>query len=218
MQLTAPHYLLLTESAASYPQHAPPSGHWRFVLEQIDGEDRVEITDRERNVTGERLELLAIVRGLEALAQPSRVTLVTASKYAGRRIRQGLTQWRENDWQWERFGEYSLVKHHDLWRRIDTAMDFHKIECRIWQWSSAMQNLAQAVATPALSGVDTEACIETSAEPSSPLIEQSDYFAYRTPSPNRFTPPNRKSWSQVTEIDPDVAPRSFPQAYGCTAN
>lgn len=134
MKNTAPHYLLLTE-AEVHTQNSAPGGRWRFVLEEMAGEDRVEVSEREPNVWGERLELLSIVRGLEALEQPSKVTLITASKYAGRRIRHGFAEWKASDWCWECFGEMKPVKYVELWKRIDAAMQFHQVECRIWQWT-----------------------------------------------------------------------------------
>ena len=48
---------------------------------------RMEVKSAEPQTHGERLELLAVVRGLEGLEQPSRVTLVTSSRYVSR----GLT-------------------------------------------------------------------------------------------------------------------------------
>ena len=72
----------------------------------------------------------AIVRGLEALDQPSRVTLFTASRYVARGLRFGLESWRESDWQWERFGQMQPVKNADLWQRIDQAMRFHQVDVR----------------------------------------------------------------------------------------
>ena len=102
------------------------------MLEPIGKGSRVEADEFEPGVTGERLNLLAVVRGIEALEQPSRVTLITPSKYVGRGIRSGIAFWREHNWHWERFGEMAPVKHDDLWKRIDRAMQFHKIDCRIW--------------------------------------------------------------------------------------
>ena len=89
----------------------------------------------EPGVLGERLHLLAVVRGLQALEQPSKVTLITPSRYIGRGIRSSITGWRENDWQWERFGQMAEVKHADLWRKIDRAMKFHDIDCRVWNFA-----------------------------------------------------------------------------------
>jgi ribonuclease HI len=133
MNKTAPHYLLFTE-AKNIANSSIRGGRWRFVLEQIGTANRIEEADDEPGVKGERLQLLAVVRGLEALEQESQVTLITSSKHVGRGIRRGLTQWRQNDWQWERFGQMALIKNHDLWKRIDHAMAIHKINCRVWQF------------------------------------------------------------------------------------
>lgn len=128
MTASAPHYLLYSASA---PAAAPAeAGEWRFVLQSADGTAKLEIVDSEPDVHGERLELLAVVRGLEALEQPSRVTLVTPSRYVSRGISYGLSDWRDNGWQWERHGEMVPIKNHDLWQRIDRALEFHRIECR----------------------------------------------------------------------------------------
>lgn len=139
---SAPHYLLLTdtdqfndETCATPPAGhsiAPTGGRWHFVLEPIHHGVRIEADDIEPGIFGERLNLLAVVRGIEALDQPSHVTLVTPSKYVGRGIRRDIRVWKENKWHWDRFGERVKVKHYDLWQRIDRAMKFHKIDCRIF--------------------------------------------------------------------------------------
>lgn len=133
MNETAPHYLLFTEAKNS-DQARKNGGRWRFVLEQIGTTTRIEESDDEPGTWGERLQLLSVVRGLEALQQPSRITLITSSKYVGRGIRRSMTQWRENDWQWEHFGQMTPIKSHDLWKRIDQAMQIHQINCRVWQF------------------------------------------------------------------------------------
>jgi ribonuclease HI len=111
-------------------------GRWRFVLESLDGAERFEAADEEPGAAGQRLDLLAVVRGLESLDQPSRVTLVTSSSYVSRGIRFGLAEWRENDWMWERFGKMTPVKDSDLWRRVDQALRFHQVECRTWRFEA----------------------------------------------------------------------------------
>ncbi|MBI3837484.1 MAG: hypothetical protein HY288_06080 [Planctomycetia bacterium] len=129
MRVAAPHFLLFSESCRKSSQ-----GQWRFVLQSLDGTEQFEAADAEPNARGERLELLAVVRGLEALAQPSRVTLVTPSKYVNRGLTYGLEEWRANDWQWEHYGEMVPVKNRDLWQRVDRALSFHKLECRTWRF------------------------------------------------------------------------------------
>src|SRR5258708_6895402 len=118
MSVPAPHFLLFSESRlkrkdveeTQQDDGEPIVGHWRFVLEALDGSEKFEADDEEPLAQGERLELLAVVRGLEALDQPSRVTLVTPSRYVSRGLRFGLEQWRESGWLWERFGRMAPVK------------------------------------------------------------------------------------------------------------
>jgi ribonuclease HI len=129
MSVPAPHFLL-------YSQAAQPSGndsrigHWKFVLRRPGSEESLEAADEEPEISPERLELLAIFRGLEALDERSRVTLVEPSRSVQRGLEFGLTHWRENDWQWERYGRMVPVKDGDLWRRLDHALKFHRLECR----------------------------------------------------------------------------------------
>ncbi len=132
MVATAPHYLLLTESR-SFDDNTEACGLWRFSLRRLDGSESLDVSDTEPGVLGERLQLLAVIRGLEAIGQPSRVTLVTSSPYVTRGIRRGLDAWREMHWTWERFGELHPIKHVDLWRRLDHALQFHSVRCRAWR-------------------------------------------------------------------------------------
>jgi ribonuclease HI len=121
----APHYTLLSECG----KFAEP-GRWRFVLKMSGASEPVAVDDVEPEVRGERLELLAVVRGLEALDQPSRVTLITSSSYVRKGFRHGLGEWRRNGWQWEYYGEMVPVTNGDLWQRVDRAMRFHHVDCR----------------------------------------------------------------------------------------
>ncbi len=126
--LKRPHFLLLSESS-----QLRDSGRWRFVLRPAEGGERIVADDIDPDARGDRLELLTVVRGLEALEQPSRVTLWTPSTYVREGIRHGLREWRENGWQWEYFGRMVPVKNDDLWKRLDRAMEFHRVDCRTWR-------------------------------------------------------------------------------------
>ena len=132
MSVPAPHYLLFSESSQT-----PEPGRWRFVLRSSNGAERVVADDVDPDARGERLELLTVVRGLEALGQPSRVTLMTPSPYVREGIRFGLAEWRRNGWCWEAFGQMTPVKNCDLWQRMDRALRFHQVECRHWRIDAA---------------------------------------------------------------------------------
>ena len=132
MSAPAPHFVLFSETSRKQRQ-----GQWRFLLKAVDGSEQLEVEDDEPEARGERLELLAVVRGLEALDQPSRVTLVTSSKYVHRGLLYGLQEWRSNDWSWERFGEMTPVKNRDLWQRLDHALAYHELDFRPWRFDAA---------------------------------------------------------------------------------
>ncbi|HLA83614.1 MAG TPA: RNase H family protein [Thermoguttaceae bacterium] len=126
--VSLPEYQLFCQAVAGNQQ-----GRWRFVLRPTDGTPPLEVEDVDPTARGERLELLGVVRALEALDQPSRVVLVNASTYVREGICYGVEEWRANDWQWESFGKMTLVKNADLWRRVHRALQFHRVEFRTWR-------------------------------------------------------------------------------------
>jgi ribonuclease HI len=125
MSTSAPHFLLLTDTiAATHDERS-----WRFVLQPVGDGERIAADDIEIDADANRLELLAVVRGLEALDGPSRVTLLCDSRYVRRGIRHDLAQWRENDWRWEHFGKLVPIRDLDLWQRLDRALAIHQVDC-----------------------------------------------------------------------------------------
>lgn len=125
MSARRPHYFLRTQAAAP---PAPP--RWAFSLQAADHSPPITAGDLEPDASWERLQLLAVVRGLEALPEPAIVILATASDVVRRGIKHGLEEWREFDWQLEHFGELIPVKNADLWKRIDRALAIHDVQIR----------------------------------------------------------------------------------------
>src|SRR5580698_6275307 len=125
MDVATPHFLLL-----AHIDRSGCSGGWQFVLRSTDGDQRFDASDAEADISVERLELLTVVRALEFLDQPSRVTLVDCGDYVWSGVRYGLAEWRTSDWRWEYFGQMVPVKNADLWQRLDRAMEFHDVQCR----------------------------------------------------------------------------------------
>jgi ribonuclease HI len=129
MQATTPHYLLYSET--SFCGSTPL---WKFVLQPVGRGEQFSASDFEAEISGSRLELLAVVRGLEALEGPARVTLLTRSRYVRRGIRREMAQWRERGWLWERFGQLVPIRDCDLWQRLDRALAIHQVDCWGWQF------------------------------------------------------------------------------------
>ncbi|MBN1395578.1 MAG: hypothetical protein JW959_11185 [Pirellulales bacterium] len=131
-----PHYLLI-----SRVEREKTPGRWRFVLQPLDGRARIEAADVEPDLWGERLELLTVIRALESLDQPSRVTLVGSSRYVQEGVQYGVSQWKENGWRWEYFGQMTPVRDADLWQRVERLLQFHRVECRRRRFDAAHASL-----------------------------------------------------------------------------
>jgi ribonuclease HI len=132
MTTSKPHFLLFCDGNVSASRESAGSqrGRWRFVLEDLVSGEKIEATDQEIGCAPDRSALVAVLRGLEALEQPSRVTLVTTSRYVTRGLQYGLTEWRDNDYSWEHFGAVQPIRNADIWKRLDRALAYHQVQCR----------------------------------------------------------------------------------------
>jgi len=125
MRESTPQYLLATGSRSDIE-----GGRWQFVLRSSDRKFEIAESDFELNHFGDRVALLAVVRGLEAIPEPSRVMLLTPSRYILNGIRHGLCTWEDQDFKIERLGRRVAVRNHDLWSRVAHARQFHRISAK----------------------------------------------------------------------------------------
>lgn len=106
-------------------------GGWAYVLRFIHPETG-EITDREDSggvepplATNNRMELTAVIRGLQALKVPCRVTIVTDSEYIANPFRKHyIHSWRKKRW---RKADGAAVKNADLWQELVAEIDKHEV-------------------------------------------------------------------------------------------
>lgn len=128
MPASDPQFLLFTESL----RHAGGARMWRFLLLELGSNRSVSASDIELGISTSRAELLALVRGLEAIDGRATIKLITGSGYINRGLQRGLTAWKNQGWHWERFGRRVEVRDADLWKRVDHALDFHDVNCVAW--------------------------------------------------------------------------------------
>ena len=133
-----PHFLLFCEGTAGQAFGFPEddASRWRFVLENVENGLKTEAWDHEPILHPDRISLMAVIRGLEALDQSSKVTLITTNRYVARGLQYGLVEWRENDFCWEHFGSIQPIRNQDLWRRVDIALRYHEVTCRWMAYDS----------------------------------------------------------------------------------
>jgi len=84
-----------------------------------------ELSGAEPQTTNNRMELTAVIMGLEALKRPSRVRLTTDSQYVSNGLREWLTDWKRRNWL---TADRKPVKNEDLWQRLDAAAARHDLD------------------------------------------------------------------------------------------
>lgn len=100
----------------------PGPGGWGVLL-RWNGHEK-QLSGGEAHTTNNRMEMTAVIKGLEALKKRSSVKLYTDSKY----VQQGVTQWMTG---WKAKGWPDRIKNQDLWLAIDSLIQRHDVEF-IW--------------------------------------------------------------------------------------
>ncbi len=104
----------------------PGVGGWGVLLE-MNGKEK-ELFGGERLTTNNRMELLAVIRALDALTRRCSVQLHTDSKFVQQGITEWIHGWKKNGW---RTSARKPVKNDDLWKELDAVSQNHDIE---WLW------------------------------------------------------------------------------------
>jgi ribonuclease HI len=104
----------------------PGPGGWGALIRM--GTHEKTLSGGESPSTNNRMELMAAIRGLQALTKPCHVTLVTDSVYVKDGITKWIHGWQKNGW---RTAAKQPVKNADLWQELLEAVKPHRID---WTW------------------------------------------------------------------------------------
>ena len=104
----------------------PGLGGWGVVL-RFGGHEK-HLHGGEQTTTNNRMELMAAIRGLQALKEPCRVRLTTDSQYVKQGISEWLVKWKQNGWK---TASRDPVKNQDLWQMLDEETRRHDVQ---WHW------------------------------------------------------------------------------------
>lgn len=86
---------------------------------------RRELSQGYKTTTNNRMELLAVIKGLEELKIPCQVTLYSDSKYVVDSITKGwVKKWKANNWI---KSDKKKALNVDLWERLLQLLDKHKV-------------------------------------------------------------------------------------------
>jgi ribonuclease HI len=121
---------LFTDGAARGNPEGP--GGFGALIEYIDNKGKLhtkELSQGYIKTTNNRMELMGVIYGLEALNRPCQVKVYSDSKYIVDAFNQGwLDSWQSKGWK---RSKNEPVKNIDLWKRLLLAKEPHKVEF-IW--------------------------------------------------------------------------------------
>lgn len=105
----------------------PGPGGYGAILEY--GGRKKELSGGYIETTNNRMELMAVIKGLDALKEPCEVTVISDSKYVVDAINKGwVYSWESNGWLKSDKKPASNV---DLWECLLALMDEHEVN---FQW------------------------------------------------------------------------------------
>ncbi len=105
-----------------------PGGNGGYGVVLLYKNFRKELSGGYKNTTNNRMELMAAIKGLEALKEKCDVTLYSDSKYLTDAVEKGwLISWRNKGWMRSKKEE---VKNLDLWKRLWELIQKHEVKFR----------------------------------------------------------------------------------------
>ena len=104
----------------------PGPGGWGVLMSH--GEQRKTLHGGEARTTNNRMELTAVIEGLNALKRTCAVELYTDSTYVMQGLNEWMPNWKARGWK---TASRKPVKNQDLWQALDAACQRHQIN---WHW------------------------------------------------------------------------------------
>jgi len=116
-----PHVIIYTDGACS---GNPGPGGWGALL-QFNGKEKT-LSGGEPDTTNNRMELMAVIRSLQALNRPCRVSIHSDSALIVNAFTQGwVDNWLRRGWK---KADKKPVENRDLWVELLGAMQIHDVE------------------------------------------------------------------------------------------
>lgn len=118
-----PEVLLYTDGGCS---GNPGPGGWAFILRHVATKKEMEKAGGEQETTNNRMELQAVIEGLDTLKRPCRIELFTDSEYVRNGLMTWMAGWKKNNWI--KSSDKKPVKNVDLWKRLDELIAKHELK------------------------------------------------------------------------------------------
>lgn len=105
----------------------PGPGGWGFILRDNASGKEMEGSGGASKTTNNRMELRAVIHGLEALKSPCAVKIVSDSQYVLKGLSEWMPGWKRKNW-FKDAKRTEPVKNSDLWKKLDALQQAHKLD------------------------------------------------------------------------------------------
>jgi len=118
---------IYTDGACRGNQNDNANGGYGAVI--LDGDNRIELSQGYTDTTNNRMELRAVIAGFKVIEQPSKIEVISDSKYVVDAFNKNWIEgWEKRGWK---TAAKKPVKNPDLWRELLPLVERHDVT---WTW------------------------------------------------------------------------------------
>jgi len=99
---------------------------WGVLIQT--GNNSNELKGFRLDTTNNQMELMAVIKGLEAIEKNTSLEIITDSQYVMNGMKQWIINWKKNGWK---TASKKPVKNKELWQRLDGLVKDYTIH---WKW------------------------------------------------------------------------------------
>ena len=104
----------------------PGLGGWGVLIK--NSKILKELKGIQQQTTNNRMELIAVIKGLKSIQENADIEITTDSMYVNNGINQWIDNWKNNGWK---TAAKKPVKNKDLWQELDELVQNYSIK---WLW------------------------------------------------------------------------------------
>ncbi|MCA9048929.1 MAG: ribonuclease HI [Planctomycetaceae bacterium] len=105
----------------------PGPGGWACILKHPASGTVKEFSGGDRETTNNRMELQAVIEGLNRLTRQTQVEVVTDSVYVAKGCESWMAGWKKNGWQRREGKRLKPLVNVELWQTLDKLLAQHTV-------------------------------------------------------------------------------------------
>lgn len=108
----------------------PGPGGWGCLLRHRASNMEKEHSGGDPAATNNKMELQAVISGLQALTRPCRVQVVTDSQYVVKGCTEWMPGWKRNGWRRKEGKSFKPLLNVEYWQALDELLSRHQVAFR----------------------------------------------------------------------------------------